>query len=224
MKSVHVIISFFIGLGLAILISIPIIGLFFIDISGQTLDFKITPTMVLVLVLVQDGCLSLVVYLRVIRPKRISTAEMGMHLGRLGKVVLAGTVGGVVLLGLNFLAEKSLTGLGMEPDMLILPQVESLSSLIILAVAIVIVAPIAEEVFFRGYAFRVFLKQRSRPEAYLYSALFFSLVHLSLFNLLPIFLLGLVLAYLFERYNSLVPCILAHMINNLVALIVFFYL
>ena len=71
--------------------------------------------------------------------------------------------------------------------------------------------------FFRGYVFRTFARDRGRVWAYTYSAALFSVTHANLSAAVPIFVLGLMLAYIFERSGSLIPGIVAHGVNNAIA-------
>lgn len=81
------------------------------------------------------------------------------------------------------------------------------------------VAPIVEELFFRGYAYPV-LKYHAGDHARWLSALLFAGVHLYVVNFLPIFLLGWALASMYERSRSLAVPIVAHAtVNGLVAVI-----
>lgn len=80
--------------------------------------------------------------------------------------------------------------------------------------AIVILAPIAEEIFFRGVVFNALSRERGRRWAYLGSATMFAVIHLSIVALLPIFLLGLALAWVYERTGSLLAPIAMHMVVN----------
>jgi CAAX protease family protein len=61
-----------------------------------------------------------------------------------------------------------------------------------------------------------------RHTAVVVSALFFAAAHLQVVELLPILILGLVLGYLYEITGSLVPGMIAHGLNNLAALFVFY--
>ena len=65
----------------------------------------------------------------------------------------------------------------------------------LVVVAVVILAPIAEEIFFRGVVFNAWLREGGRRWAFLGSSALFALIHLSVVALVPIFLLGLALAW-----------------------------
>lgn len=86
-----------------------------------------------------------------------------------------------------------------------------------------LIAPLAEEVFFRGLIHR-WLRQRMRfwPAATL-SALLFGVVHVEISVAGAAFLLGLLLAWLYERSGSLWAPITVHIINNAVK-IIFLYI
>lgn len=80
--------------------------------------------------------------------------------------------------------------------------------------AIVILAPIAEELFFRGVVFNAFLREGGRRWAFVGSSALFAVIHLSLVALIPIFLLGLALAWVYERTNNLLAPIAMHIVVN----------
>jgi hypothetical protein len=80
--------------------------------------------------------------------------------------------------------------------------------------AIVVLAPIAEELFFRGVVFNAYLRERGPRLAYIGSAALFAVIHLSIVALLPIFLLGLALAWVYDRTGSLLAPIVMHAVVN----------
>jgi uncharacterized protein len=94
-------------------------------------------------------------------------------------------------------------------------------------IAVVIFAPIMEEIIFRFVIFRSIL-HKNRILAYVVSSLIFGSVHLimSVFQgslgqdiiLLPVYtMLGAVFAYAYDSSGKLSAPIMAHMLNNLVA-------
>ena len=87
----------------------------------------------------------------------------------------------------------------------------------VVVIAIVILAPIAEEVFFRGVVFNAWLREGGRRWAYVGSAALFAAIHLSLLSFLPIFLLGLALAWVYERSgrNLLAPIAMHATVNGI---------
>jgi membrane protease YdiL (CAAX protease family) len=85
---------------------------------------------------------------------------------------------------------------------------------VLVVLAVVILAPIAEEVFFRGVVFNAWLREGGRRYAYIGSAALFAIIHISLVSLIPIFLLGLALAWVYERTGSLLAPMAMHATVN----------
>lgn len=77
-----------------------------------------------------------------------------------------------------------------------------------------LLAPLLEEMLFRGVILRAFLHQYPRHTAIAASALFFGVAHLNVYQFALAFLLGLLLGWLFERSRSLLPCIALHACYN----------
>jgi membrane protease YdiL (CAAX protease family) len=93
---------------------------------------------------------------------------------------------------------------------------------VILALLIGVVVPIGEEVFFRGLTYGALRRRLNRHVAVFASALFFAVAHLESVEVLPILILGMILAYLYDYTGSLIPGMVAHAVNNLAALVLFY--
>lgn len=74
--------------------------------------------------------------------------------------------------------------------------------------------PIAEEVFYRGFLFPPLKKRTGIILAIILSALIFTLTHFNQIWFIEIFFVGLVLSWLFYRFQSLLPGVLTHIILN----------
>jgi hypothetical protein len=87
---------------------------------------------------------------------------------------------------------------------------------------IVLLAPVAEELFFRGFVFAGLRTRWSLWPAAITSGLIFGLVHAptGITTVVPLATLGFALCWLYDRTGSLWPCVIAHMINNGLALAV----
>jgi membrane protease YdiL (CAAX protease family) len=81
----------------------------------------------------------------------------------------------------------------------------------------VVVAPICEEVFFRGFVFPGLLHAMSPVWAIILSALIFAVAHGDPGSFAVLFLIGLALAFLRWRTKSIWPGIMLHALNNGVA-------
>ena len=87
-------------------------------------------------------------------------------------------------------------------------------------VAIGILAPLAEEVVFRGAILRTLLGIMSKKNhwvAIMISAAIFGIVHANLAQFINALLMGLILGWMYYRTGSLVPGILLHWVNNTMA-------
>ncbi|MBI4277276.1 MAG: CPBP family intramembrane metalloprotease [Armatimonadetes bacterium] len=96
------------------------------------------------------------------------------------------------------------------------PSPANLAVVLILLAAIV---PIGEEIFFRGLVYGGLRARWGTAVAVWVSALFFGAVHQQVIHFPPIFLLGVVLGYLRERTGLLLPGIIVHVVNNVIAVL-----
>jgi uncharacterized protein len=78
---------------------------------------------------------------------------------------------------------------------------------------IVVVAPLAEEVLFRGYLFTALITTLPRWLAHTATALLFGIAHGPDYAL-PIAVLALLFGWLRERHRALWPSVLAHALHN----------
>ncbi len=84
---------------------------------------------------------------------------------------------------------------------------------------VVIVAPIVEELIFRGIIMHGLMRNYSKFTAVFVSALMFALFHLNPWQFPATFVLGVVLGILMVRTRNIFLCILGHAINNGLVLI-----
>lgn len=77
-----------------------------------------------------------------------------------------------------------------------------------------VLAPLVEEIFFRGFLFQGFRARYGWVSAMLLSSLIFGVAHLDPASLIPTFVLGNLLAYLYHRTNSVWPGVLLHVLVN----------
>lgn len=77
-----------------------------------------------------------------------------------------------------------------------------------------VIAPLVEEMLFRGLILRSFLRQYPRGLAIAGSALLFGAAHLNVYQFAAGSLVGLLLGWLYERTRSLWPCIALHAAYN----------
>ena len=96
---------------------------------------------------------------------------------------------------------------------------EAGGSIVIAFVLVGAWGPIAEEIFFRGFAMPGLANRYSMAAAVMLSSALFALAHLDIASLVPTFILGLALAWVYLRTRSIWPCIFMHGLHNTAALI-----
>ena len=67
---------------------------------------------------------------------------------------------------------------------------------------------------FRGAITKALLQQYNPTKAILISALLFGVFHINPAQILPAFLIGILLAWTYYKTGSLIPCIFMHILNN----------
>jgi membrane protease YdiL (CAAX protease family) len=111
-----------------------------------------------------------------------------------------------------------MTNLSLEPQeqeaVHALRVTSAWQSHLILAVLALFLAPLAEEIFFRGMLYAG-IKQAGFPRLATWGvSLFFALVHFNLVSFVPLFVLAILLTVLYERTDNLLACIAAHALFN----------
>lgn len=118
----------------------------------------------------------------------------------------------------NFLYAMFLALFGLRVQADLMPILAELSSPWLLLVGGAIVAPVIEELFFRGFVFAGLRQGYGWRKAALMSSALFALIHFTPTAIIPIFILGYIFAYLYQRSNSIWPPILMHAATNALAL------
>jgi membrane protease YdiL (CAAX protease family) len=172
----------------------------------------------------------LTVWLFVVRTGALSWADMGLprHFGpvhHLGSVAL----GAAVMLPVTFVA-LIVGGLvaqlvGAQPPEVV-PTPDGMGEALAVGIAAALLVPVGEEVFFRGFALTAWLRDLGPRSALIWSALFFTLVHIAnitagfeegarqaLVQSVVILPLGLVLGWLFLQ-RGLLAAIAGHVTYN----------
>ncbi|MBU3183264.1 CPBP family intramembrane glutamic endopeptidase [Clostridium estertheticum] len=91
---------------------------------------------------------------------------------------------------------------------------------IIMILSSAVIAPIYEEVIFRGILLKGMANKINSNLALIISALIFALLHMNIPQGINAFLLGLIIGAIYLSSNSIYLCIFAHFINNSVAIII----
>jgi len=171
-----------------------------------------------------EGSLGLWVWLWVRLRHRVGLEALGVRLrrGDIGAGILTALVGlaaAQVITQIVISITETTIGHPIRQPKQLPPGLHGAGQLTAAAIAVILVAPFAEELFFRGFLYQAFRRWRGVTQAILLSAAVFALSHGAPLLIVGIFPLGIVLAYMFERKGSLVVTITAHMTYNLIGFI-----
>jgi membrane protease YdiL (CAAX protease family) len=181
---------------------------------------SLTPLGLTYLIAASEIPIVAVMWLRLVLPGCLSWRALGLRFQPFAAHVRTGLIGGASLFMAALIAGAVLSRFGIRQN-----QFERFEGIegaplplfLLAAGAGSILAPLAEELFFRGYVFQTFERRYGGLWAYLFSAGLFAAVHANLAAAVPIFVLGLMLARIFQQSGSVVPGVIAHGVNNAIS-------
>lgn len=109
-----------------------------------------------------------------------------------------------------------------HPLIEILKREKSIFFIYHLLIMAIFIAPIFEEILFRGLFYQGLKRHFGYLRASFISSFIFSLMHFNPSQFLPIMGLGVLMCFIFEYTGTLVPVIALHMLNNGLFLYLFF--
>jgi membrane protease YdiL (CAAX protease family) len=174
-------------------------------------------------------------WLRAIRRQSISA--LGLCRTHWKTWLWQGAVAGVVIFGLGelipYLTHHAMLFAGISSsDLKQLdaqsPQIKLIDSILKSSVpmklfavfVIAVVAPVGEEIFFRGFAYQGIRNRLGSKWGAALSSLAFAALHTNVPAFVAYFVLGLILVWLFQRTKSLTAPILAHSLNNFISVMI----
>ena len=146
-----------------------------------------------------------------------ANAGLGVLIG-LGGLFVAGIISAALTSVVQNVTHRTVEA----PKQISLQQNPSHLALVIVGLSVIVLAPLAEEAFFRGFVFRGLLKWLRPGWAIVLSAAIFGVLHFIPLIMLPIFGLGVLLASIVRARKSLVPSIFAHATFNAVGFVELF--
>jgi membrane protease YdiL (CAAX protease family) len=189
------------------------------DIVGAVFAFFVTGVVELAFV-IAPAYYTLIRHAPGISPRQ-GLVALGLRSTCLGPAIVATVVGFVVIIGCNILYSLLIQVFNLplrtnSDALLQQAKYAPISSLALIAGA-VLVAPICEEIFFRGFLFGGLLHRMSFWPAALLSAFLFGLAHGDVGSFAVLFVFGVVLAFVRWRTGSIWPGIVIHAANNATA-------
>lgn len=130
--------------------------------------------------------------------------DLALGVGLLLVVYFFSIINNIVMLLLGIITQA-------ETIFEVLSQIDSLA---LFALTSMVLAPIIEEIFFRGFLFNGFRQKYDWKIALVISSLIFSLFHGQVATLIPTFLLGALFSYMVHRTKSILPGMILHFLVN----------
>jgi membrane protease YdiL (CAAX protease family) len=165
------------------------------------------------------------------REHRQSIAALGLSLINLPGNTKQGIKRYLVTLPLiilaGFITNQISSFYGLTPDIQdVVKWLLEEKSIFILACLIffgIIIAPIIEEIIFRGFLQSALKNYFGERYAVLISAFLFAAVHMDVFVFLQIFILGILLGYLYDQTKTLAASVVVHILHNSLTMIFLLY-
>ncbi len=166
------------------------------------------------------------VYFNII--KGITWRQLGINFKQLSKVIKEGLLGGLVLFGVVVAAGMLVEYLvaieiELQPFAQLVIEADNYGDLIMLLIIGSVLAPIGEEIYFRGLVYPAFKNRWGLKLGMLFSGIFFALLHFDLLRFIPLMLGGIGLSYIYERSGSIFSCMIAHGFWNAIMILVLYF-
>jgi membrane protease YdiL (CAAX protease family) len=211
------------GLALVVAFLFAIMGAILVGIVGVIFGASFTdppPAVNIAATVVQDGAFIGAALLFAARAGHVVPAEFGFMRTRLLPALgwMAGAYVAYIALGQLWAQIVDAHAEDKLPDSL--GADESTAALVAVCVVVTVIAPIAEETFFRGYFFGALRNWRGVWPAALITGAVFGGIHVGsapVVFLVPLAILGFMLCIVRWKTGSLLPCIALHAMNNALA-------
>lgn len=167
---------------------------------------------------VAEAALVLPVWLLAVRKYRLTWQDVGLRAFTWGLLGL-GCIGLVAFYVFNlcYASVLGLFNLQVEPQLI--QQMGTSTQALPLLIAGVFVAPISEELFFRGFLYAGLREKIGVAWAAIVSAALFSVAHITPTAIPSLFMIGLLFALLYERGRSIWPSAILHTTINVIGLL-----
>ncbi|QOV11193.1 CPBP family intramembrane glutamic endopeptidase [Viridibacillus arvi] len=157
------------------------------------------------------------VYFIALRPKKLSWSEVGIKRFTVKdwKIIVMLSVilmvGAVIIIVLTSFIGNSWENSKTEA----IQQNVTFFTVLIAFISAVVISPIYEEIFYRGFIYRWLRTRIGFIGAILLSSIIFTIVHIPTYNVMPVnFFSGIIFALAYERTNSIWPSVIIHGLTN----------
>ncbi|MFA5336730.1 MAG: type II CAAX endopeptidase family protein [Candidatus Omnitrophota bacterium] len=114
----------------------------------------------------------------------------------------------------NFVLEKFGITTSINPAIELFLKIKNIPLLSLLLFQIIFLGPVAEELFFRGFIYKLLRKKYNFLLSAVCSSLLFTMLHRSSHDILPLLILSISLCYIYEKSKNIASPILFHIIHN----------
>jgi membrane protease YdiL (CAAX protease family) len=156
--------------------------------------------------------------LRLLRP------ELDLRRSFEGSKLLSGSLLAMVslpvVMALSYLVIRLASEAGLPGNADLFSDPEGPMDVGYLVFGIAMIAPLVEEMMFRGYLYSLLERRAGTNPAIIVTAWLFALFHFSFVSFIPIFFMGLWMGYLRKRSGSILPSLIFHGLNNLMAIVI----
>ena len=213
------------------LLDLPLIGLVFLIFAGLTLansgadetplDKKYTPQVLVASIVFQLLIMGMVIVFVTWRVKIVEWLGLRWKKWPFVFAIAPVTVffmwcfmGVLFVSGWNTWLEKSLGIESMQEAVKVFKEVKDPIVIALMAATAAFVAPVAEEVVFRGYLYPAAKRFCGPAGGIMFSSLVFAAAHGHVVALLPLFVLAVILCLLYEFTGSIWACMSVHFLFN----------
>jgi len=155
---------------------------------------------------------------------KVKKEDLKLKSIKLLKTLIVCLKGYLMFIGINVVI--SLTNLnqiipGLQTQENLIPELANTNlELTIIGIAICLVAPIVEEIVFRGYIYSQFKKNYSIIQSSILTSIIFSALHFQFQVFTAMLILSLIIHYVREKSHSTYGAIIFHVINNTITFFV----
>lgn len=100
--------------------------------------------------------------------------------------------------------------------------IEKAETPLILIIHLTMIAPIFEEIIFRGFFLKRFIPSYGVTKAIIISSFLFAIIHGNIHQGVNAFVIGIIIGYVYVKTGSLLTCIWIHFVNNAFLVISFY--
>ncbi len=149
---------------------------------------------------------------------RAKLSDLGINRVSRDEFIKYGLFGGLVLIIIIFLLGLPISYFNpeLEPQLYeqMLRMVIGSNDFILLFIIGALLAPLAEELFYRGMVYPVFRHKFGPIPAMIMAGTLFGIVHFDSWRVIPLAVGGIILSYIYEKTNSILVTTMAHGVWN----------